>query len=151
MNIEAYVQAVRQDLARIAAIGDEGTARVGELLAGALEPALGRRLQEALSEAALDLSGQLPDGHVEVRVAGGDPELVFVSDGAATPPTDTTEEALSARVTLRLSESLKSRIEDAAARSGVSLNTWVGRTLSQAVEPPPRPSNRHRLTGYGTA
>ena len=150
MQIEAYVQAIREDLARIAAVGDESTARVGELLAGALEPSLGRRLQEALSEAALELSGQLADGRVEVRVAGGEPELVYVSAEETVGPADASEEALSARVTLRLSESLKSRIEDAAASGGVSLNTWIVRTLSRAVEPSARQNNRHRLTGYGT-
>lgn len=150
MQIEAYVQALREDLARIAAVGDEGTARVGELLAGALEPSLGRRLQEALSEAALELSGQLPDGRVEVRVAGGDPELVYVPGEATAPAADASDEALSARVTLRLSETLKSRIEDAAAGGGVSLNTWIVRTLNRAVDAPARPSSRHRLTGYGT-
>ena len=150
MQIEAYVQAIREDLARIAAVGDESTARVGELLAGALEPSLGRRLQEALSEAALELSSQLSDGRVEVRVAGGDPELVYVSADTTTTSADASDEALSARVTLRLSESLKSRIEDAAASGGVSLNTWILRTLSRAAEPGVRQSNRHRLTGYGT-
>lgn len=150
MQIEAYVQAVREDLARIAAVGDESTARVGELLAGALEPSFGRRLQEALSEAALELSDQLPDGRVEVRVAGGDPELVYVPAAEPGAAADASEEALSARVTLRLSESLKSRIEDAAAAGGVSLNTWIVRTLSRAVEPSARSSSRHRLTGYGT-
>lgn len=152
MQIEAYVQAIREDLARIAAIGDESTARVAEMLAGALEPSLGRRLQEALSEAALELSSQLDEGRIEVRVAGGDPELVYVSSEEATAAAAdaSSEESLSARVTLRLPDSLKSRIEDAAATGGVSLNTWIVRTLSRAVELPVRPNSRHRLTGYGT-
>ena len=150
MQIQAYVEAIREDLARIAAVGDEGTARVGELLAGALEPSLGRRLQEALSEAALELSAQLPDGRVEIRVAGEDPELVYVATEATPSTSDASEEVSSARVTLRLSESLKSRIEDAATTGGVSLNTWIVRTLSRAVEAPSRPNSRHRLTGYGS-
>src|SRR5438067_786923 len=74
MQIDGYVQALREDLARVAAVGDESTARAAELLAVALESALGRRLLEAIGEAALELSGQLEDGRVEVRVAGGDPE-----------------------------------------------------------------------------
>ena len=151
MQIQAYVQAIREDLARIAAVGDDNTARVAELLAGALEPSFGRRLQDALGEAALELSGQLPDGRVEVRLAGDDPELVYVSSEPTAPMADTPSEAvLSARVTLRLSENLKSRIEDAAATGGVSLNTWIVRTLSRAVEISPRSNSRHRLTGYGT-
>ena len=90
MQIEGYVQALRDDLARVAAVGDESTARAAELLAVALESSFGRRLQEALGEAALELSSQLDTGRIEVRIAGGDPELVLVQDrrrARASPPT----------------------------------------------------------------
>jgi hypothetical protein len=149
MQIDGYVQALREDLARVAAVGDESTARAAELLAVALESAFGRRLQEALAEAALELSSQLDDGRVEVRVAGGDPELVYVNETVA-PPAETTDEASTARITLRLPESLKSRLETAAAASGLSVNTWLVQALNRAVEPrPPAGGNRRRLTGYG--
>jgi HicB family len=150
MQVVSYVQAISEDLERIAAVGDETTARVGELLAGALEPSLGRRLQEALSEAAFELSRQLPEGRIEVRVAGGDPEMVYVADEPPAAATDGGDEALSARITLRLSESLKSRVEDAAASGGLSLNTWIVRTLARAVESRPIETRaRQRLTGHG--
>jgi hypothetical protein len=149
MQIDGYVQALREDLARVAAVGDESTARAAELLAVALESSLGRRLQEALAEAALELSAQLDDGRVEVRVAGGDPELVYVSE-AAPVQSEATEEASTARITLRLPESLKSRLEAAAAASGLSVNTWLVQAISRALEPrPPSGGNRRRLTGYG--
>ena len=148
MQIEGYVQAIRDDLARVAAVGDESTARAAELLAVALESSIGRRLQEALGEAALELSSQLDSGRVEVRIAGGDPELVLVKDdGAATEPAD---EAFTARISLRLPESLKARLDSAAARDGVSVNTWLVQVLARAAEP--RSSSggsRRRLTGYG--
>src|SRR5580765_5234205 len=103
MQIDGYVQALREDLARVAAVGDESTARAAELLAVALESALGRRLLEALGEAALELSSQLDDGRVEVWYAGSDPELVLVRDEVeAVEPAD---EAFTARITLRLPES----------------------------------------------
>jgi hypothetical protein len=152
MRVDAYVEALREDLARVAAVGDETTARAAELLAVALESSLGRRLQEALAEAALELSSQLDHGRVEVRVAGGDPELVYVGDEVADPepPAETADEALSARITLRLPEGLKSRLEAAAAAGGVSVNTWLVQALGRAVEPrPPRSVGRNRLTGYG--
>src|SRR5438270_1611852 len=114
MQIEGYVQALRDDLARVAAVGDESTARAAELLALALESALGRRLQEALGEAALELSGQLESGRVEVRIAGGDPELVYVADEQETSAAEAVSEDFTARITLRLPESLKSRLEAAA-------------------------------------
>jgi hypothetical protein len=151
MQVDGFVQALREDLARVAAVGDESTARAAELLAVALESSLGRRLQEALAEAALELSAQLEHGRVEVRVAGSDPELVYVDEAAPeSASADAAEEAYGARITLRLPDSLKSRLEAAAASNGVSANTWLVQTLSRALEPrPPAGGNRHRLTGYG--
>lgn len=149
MQLDGYVQAVREDLARSAALSDEHTARTAELLAVALESSLHRRLQEALAEASLELSAQLDRGRVEVRIAGSDPELVYISD-AGTPNVDAAEEALSARITLRLPESLKSRLEAAAAARGVSVNTWLVQTLTRALEPRHGAGgSRHRLIGYG--
>lgn len=148
MQLESHAQALREDLARIAALGDASTAQAAELLAAALEPALGRRLQEALAEAALELSGQLEDGHVEVRVAGGDPELVYVEDAPA-EPSAAAGEALDARITLRLPETLKTRLDDAASANGVSVNTFLVQALSRLLETRPTRGTRHRLTGYG--
>jgi HicB family len=150
MQLDGYVQLLREDLTRVAAVGDETTAHAADLLAVALESALGRRLQEALSEAALDLSGQLPDGSVEVRVSGGDPELVYVGAAAATEPSPA-DEAFDARITLRLSERLKSLLDDAAAAAGLSVNTWLVQTLARALEPRTAASSQYRLTGYGRA
>jgi hypothetical protein len=151
MQIEGYVQAVRDDLARVAAVGDESTARAAELLSVALESSLGRRLQEALGEAALELSGQLDSGRVEVRIAGGDPELVLVRDEEGTTnAAEPADEAFTARITLRLPESLKARLEAAANREGVSVNTWLVHMLHQAAEPRGHSGgSRRRLTGYG--
>jgi hypothetical protein len=150
MQIDGYVQALREDLARVAAVGDESTARAAELLAVALESALGRRLLEALGEAALELSSQLEDGRVEVRFAGSDPELVLVRDEAETA-VEPADEAFTARITLRLPESLKARLEAAAAREGVSVNTWLVQALSRHHDAPRASSggSRRRLTGYG--
>src|SRR5580765_7396408 len=122
MQIDAYVQALRQDLADVAALGDENTARAAQLLSVALESAFGRRLLEALTEASLELAEQLDDARIEVRLSGGEPQLVVVRDETREAASD---EALTARITLRLPDSLKSRLEEAAARSGVSVNTWV--------------------------
>jgi hypothetical protein len=149
MQIDGYVQALRDDLARVAALGDESTARAAELLAVALESSLGRRLQEALGEAALELSGQLESGRVEVRIAGGDPELVLVHDEEVSP-TESADEAFTARITLRLPESLKARLEEAANRHGVSVNTLLVQALQRHLEPRNASGgSRRRLTGYG--
>jgi hypothetical protein len=150
MQINGYVHSLREDLTRIAAVGDEPTARAAELLGLALESSLARRLQEALSEAALELTAQLGDrGHVEVRISSGDPELVLVEEEAQPEAPDT---ALDARITLRLPEALKGRVEDAAAREGISVNTWIVRALGrESGASSHRSSTRNRLSGYGRA
>ena len=150
MQIDGYIQALREDLGRIAAVGDESTARAAGLLAVALDAAVRQRLIEALGEAALELSAQLDDGRVEVRYAGADPELVFVREEAAEPqPQASTDTELTARITLRLPEPLKQRIEDAASRDLVSVNTWIVQALVRNASAPARRSSGRRLTGYG--
>ncbi len=148
MQIDGHIHALREELSRMASLGDEATAHAAELLSVALESSLARRLQDILAEAALELNAQLEDGRVEIRIAGRDPELVLVrEDGTAPEPVD---EAFSARISLRLPESLKERIESSATREGASVNTWLVQALQRAVEPRrPSTSSRNRLTGYG--
>jgi hypothetical protein len=147
MQTDGYVQALREDLLRVAAVGDESTGRAAELLSLALESSVARRLQEALAEAALELTGQLHGGHVEVRIAGGDTQLVLVHEGEPEPQADS---ALDARITLRLPEALKQKVEDAASRAGISVNTWIVRALvRESAAPRSSGGSRNRLTGYG--
>ena len=149
MQIDGYVQALREDLARIAAVGDESTARAADLLSVALESAVGRRLLEALGEAALELNSQLDSGRVEVRFAGSDPELVYIREEEVAPA-EPADEAFTARITLRLPESLKTRLDAAAALHGMSVNTWLVQVLVRTLEPrAPSGGSRRRLTGYG--
>ncbi|TML56173.1 MAG: toxin-antitoxin system HicB family antitoxin [Actinobacteria bacterium] len=149
MQIDGIIQALREDLVRISALGDESTSRAAELLSVAIESSLGRRLQDALAEAALELNDQLDSSHVELRVAGHDLQLVLVREDGTVP--EQADEAFSARITLRLPESLKQRVESAAAREGASVNTWLVQALQRAVEPrrPSSSGSRNRLTGYG--
>jgi predicted HicB family RNase H-like nuclease len=148
MQLDNYVQAVGDDLARVAAVGDESTARAAELLAVALESSLARRFQEALAEAALELSAQLDHGRVELRVAGDEPELVYVSE-AEPAPVEATDATNAARITLRLPESLKSRLEAAAAAGGMSVNTWLVQAVGRQLESRPPGGGGRRLTGFG--
>lgn len=149
MQVGPHLEALLADLQAFAA-SDEQSASVAERLSSALRASLGLRLLDILGEAALELSDRVPNGHVEVRLAGTDPSLVYVEEeeapaAAATP----SEEGLSARITLRLPEPLKARVEAAAARDGVSVNTWLVRALSRSVSASPRRTVGSRLTGYG--
>lgn len=151
MNVDGFVQAVAEDLGRTAAIGDEATARAAVLLTNALDSALRRRLQDALSEAALELSEHLAPARIDLRVSGSDLQMVPVDvPEEAAPAGGGADEIFSARITLRLPESLKGRLEAAAGAAGISLNTFVVQTLGRASEP--RPTHHRggrRLTGYG--
>ena len=132
MELAPHVDALVRDLTAIAAVGDDATSQAAVRLAAALKASAGLRLLDALSEAALELGEQLPGGHVEVRLAGQDPTLVYVEDEPA-PTAPSGEDNLSVRITLRLPEGLKAAVEGAAARDGVSVNTWLVRALARAV------------------
>jgi HicB-like protein involved in pilus formation len=149
MQIDGHIQSLREDLVRVAALGDETTSRAADILSVALEASLGRQIQDVLAEAALELNAQLDEAHVEVRIAGRDPELVLVREDGSVP--EHVDEAFSARITLRLPESLKQRVESAAARENASVNTWLVQALQRALEPRRSMSSgsRNRLTGYG--
>jgi hypothetical protein len=145
MNVTPHVDALLADLTAIAAVGDEATAAAAERLSQALRASLGLRLLDVLGEAALELSGQLPSGHVEVRLAGQEPSLVYVERETEAPTA--AEDGTSARITLRLPESLKSGVEAAAAREGLSVNAWIVRALKRGADAPGRRPGR-RLTGF---
>ena len=147
MNIAAFVEALQQDLARVAEMGDAATAEAARRISAALEPSLRLRLMDVLGEAAVELTSQLPDGHVEVRLAGGDPELVYVEERGGPVPTG--EDSLSARVTLRLPETLKAVIDAAAQEAGVSANTWLLQQISRSTGSKRRGPGGRRMTGYG--
>src|SRR3954454_12791955 len=102
MQIDGHLNALREELQRVASLGDERTAQVAELLAIALESSLARQLQDILAEAALELNSQLQEGHIEIRIAGRDLELVVVREDGSAP--EAVDEAFSARITLRLPE-----------------------------------------------
>jgi hypothetical protein len=147
MQTARFVEKLERDLAAVAALGGEDVAEAAARLAHALRSSAGLRLMEILGEAALEISAQLPEGHVEVRLAGPDPELVYVGSEPAEAPAVPPDDGHTARITLRLPENLKGELEAAAAREGVSLNTWLVRALQRSAAPPPRRTGK-RLTGY---
>jgi predicted HicB family RNase H-like nuclease len=122
----------------------------GRRLTQALGSSLHLRLLDVVSEAALALSDSVP-GRIEVRLAGRDPEFVYVEEEEAEPePTQPgADDSLSARITLRLPEGLKAQIEVAASIEGASVNTWIVRALQRGLEPRTRSVRTgRRLSGY---
>ncbi|MQW77478.1 toxin-antitoxin system HicB family antitoxin [Nocardioides sp. dk4132] len=147
MDITPYVESLRRDLAAAAATGDEEVRRAAERLGHALDPAARLAIMEAVSQAASEITAEMPAGGVDVRLDGR--ELAFVVDSLPpappTPPTppappaagagaEDEEEDSVARITLRMPESVKARAEELAARSGQSLNAWLVQAIRAATQ-----------------
>ena len=157
MDLTPHLQSLRTDLAAAAAVGGPETARAAELLGAAIEPSLRLLLVDLLTDAAGELAPQLGGTPVEVRMRGRDPELVVAAPAAPTPEPPVEDEG-TARLTLRLPEGLKSRAETAATAEGVSVNAWLVKAVTRALDPAGAHSpwttggpGPRRLTGYGRA
>ena len=165
MDLTPYVDELQQQLLVAAQGGGEDAERLAERLLPALQSASHLVLLDALSTAAAEITSDLAPGSVEVRLRGRDPELVvtpppFDSPDAPTasepvspgpvPPSADVDDGGTARVTLRLPEQLKARIEHAAGRDGLSVNSWLVRAVNAAVEPQPAErATEHRTTWGG--
>jgi hypothetical protein len=142
MDITPYVERLRHDLAQAAAAGDDQVRDAAERLTLALDPSMRLALMEALSQAAAEITTEMRAGSVDVRLTGR--ELEFVVEQAApaapvapAPPQagaeDEEDDGATARITLRLPESVKTRAEELAAKHGSSLNTWIVNVLRSAT------------------
>ncbi|MFI6520899.1 toxin-antitoxin system HicB family antitoxin [Spirillospora sp. NPDC050679] len=150
MDLTPYVDSLRREVALAAETGGPDARALAERLTGALESAARLTLLEALSAAADEITRDLAPGSVDVRLRGGDPAFVVTppqpgpsprgaADGGAEaawetapPPAD---EGGTARMTLRLPEHLKLRVEEAAGRQEISVNAWLVRAISAAFKP----------------
>ena len=146
MDITPYAESLRHDLAAAAEAGGPEAKAAADRLALALDPAVRLALMDALSQAAAEITSELPAGSVEVRLKGREPQFVVdvptVPVQAAAQPTPTTaateateddEDGATARITLRIPESIKTKAEELAARSGHSLNTWIVNAVRTAT------------------
>lgn len=150
MEMAHHIHAIQEDLAAAASLSsDEATVDAGRRLTQALGSSLHLRLLDVVSEAALALSGSVP-GRIEVRLAGRDPELVYIEEEEAEhAQTPSADDAFSARITLRLPEGLKAQLEVAANLEGTSVNAWIVRALQRGLEPRTRSVRTgRRLSGY---
>jgi hypothetical protein len=147
MNLTIVLEGLQEDLQGVAELGDERSAQIARRLGDLLGSNLRLKVFDLLSQAALELSSKLPSGHIEVRLAGQEPELVFVDD--ASGDSGSAGEELSARISLRLPESLKTAVEKSADREGISTNAWLVRAIARATESRPAHVSGKRLSGYG--
>lgn len=133
MDITPYVESLRRDLVAAAEAAGPEAREATERLAFALDPAARLALMEAVSQAAAEITAEMSDGGVDVRLNGRELDFVVhttptssVEAPAPSAPDDEPEDDGNvARVTLRIPESVKVKAEELAARSGHSLNTWL--------------------------
>ncbi|MFF5177858.1 hypothetical protein ACFY2Q_07510 [Micromonospora sp. NPDC000316] len=172
MDLRPYVENLRNEFA-VAAEGVDPEGRVlAERLFTQLEAATHLTLLEALSDAADEITRDLAPGSVHVRLRGREPDFVVAS---ANPPTGGTaeqtdppalpapvlppdgDEGGTSRINLRLPDHLKTSVEEAAGRAGLSVNAWLVRAVAGAVgagdadrRPPRRPEPRsgQHFTGW---
>ena len=142
MELQPYVDAVRHELSVAAAAGGQDAESLAERLSAPLESAIRLALLEALSEAAEQITRDLAPGSVDVRLRGRDPEFTVspgMEGGAElTEPfhvgaTESEDDGGTWRVTLRLPEHLRPRVDAAARRDGLSVNTWLVRAVTAAL------------------
>src|SRR5579864_8165699 len=138
MKMSLVVDGLRSDVISVGELGDDTVAEVADRIAEVLGRSVPSRILDLLSEVAAEVSAELPEGRVEIRVAGDDVDLAYVEDapGAHADGADGESDAdrdrdrdMSARITLRLSESLKARVEESAVVQGLSVNAFIVRTL----------------------
>jgi hypothetical protein len=124
MNLSRHVEEIRR------AGGDAGS-----------ESAIHLALLDVLGEAAAEITSDLAPGSVEVRLRGREPEFVVTpppADAVAPEPAASEPPAVDdsemTRINMRLPEQLKSRIEQAADRDNISINAWLVRAATAALD-----------------
>jgi HicB family len=180
MDLRLYVDNIHRQLEVAAEAGGDEARALAERLIAPLDAAIRLTLQDVLSAAADEITRELAPGSVELRLRGRDPEFVvapppvdrsvaelFEDDrasgrssrpvaarGVASASLEGDADAMS-RINLRMPDQLKARIEEAADREGLSVNNWLVRAATAAVErndsgrrEQPTPHGAQRYTGW---
>lgn len=133
-----------------------------ERLFPGLDAAIRLAMLGAMTAGANEISAELAPGVVEARLLGGKPALVVTlpADSQLAPTSPTVaylggddDGATTSRLDLRRPDGLKARIEQAARREGLSLNTWLVRAAAAVADrtgaPSGGPGANQRFTGVG--
>jgi hypothetical protein len=141
MHLDRYVEDIGRRFEVAAEAGGAETRELAERLVLPLEAAVRLALLDALSVAAEEITVELAPAKVELRLRGGEPSFVVegIPSGreveAAGPAVEAPEpdEGPTSRVNLRMADSLKVRVDAAAAQEGRSVNAWLVRAASAAL------------------
>ncbi len=164
MDLTPHVERLRYELGVAAAAGGEDARALAERLTAPLESAVRLVLLEALSEAADEITRELAPGSVEMRLRGREPGFAVTPApqddavptdrdaadamgggvGGVTPRdiTSEVEDGAMTRINLRLPDTLKARVEEAAGRERLSVNAWLVRAATAALTPDDRDAAR---------
>jgi hypothetical protein len=146
MDLTSYVSNLGREFATLAEAGGDEARALVERLTGSLESAIRMTLLDALSAATDEITRDLAPGSVELRLRGRDPNFVVTAppggpvqdvvqdDPATTDSALIAEDGPSSRINVRLPEQLKAAVEEAAAKEGRSVNAWLVRAASAAVQ-----------------
>lgn len=163
MELSPYVEGLRRELGQLTRFASDEVIQVAERLAEALDSSVRLTLLEVLSAAAAEITTRLDDVVIDVRLSAGEPEFVVTvppehhAEAAAPAADAAADDAGTARVTLRLSEALKTRVEAQAAAQGISVNSWLAHAAIRALDDAGAGSGRgqrsrsgvgQRITGY---
>ena len=149
MDLSPYIESVRAGVVSASSLADEQTQHVAARLGTAIESSTRLSLIRALSDAAGTISAELAPSSVEVRMVGSEPEFVVSIQTADAEPTllmpeseqagedaagasDVEDEPV-ARITLRLPQSVKTRVDEIASAEGISTNAWLIRAVMDAL------------------
>ncbi|MEU5636315.1 toxin-antitoxin system HicB family antitoxin [Streptomyces rishiriensis] len=164
MDLTPYVDTLRRELAVAAEAGGDEARELAERLTAPLESATRLTMLNVLSAAMDEITRELAPGSVDVRLRGLDPDFVVTPPpsyrhapaeptapveplNAPAPPE--VDEGGTARVNLRLPAHLKARAEEAASREGLSVNAWLVRAVSAAVDGGTRPRTTEKAQSVG--
>ncbi|MCF1593239.1 toxin-antitoxin system HicB family antitoxin [Streptomyces muensis] len=165
MDLTPYVDTLRRELAVAAEAGGEEARELAERLTAPLESATRLTMLNVLSAAMDEITRELAPGSVDVRLRGLDPDFVVTPPptygGAPAEPPATVDpfraapapaegdEGGTARINLRLPAHLKARAEEAASREGLSVNAWLVRAVSAAVDGGTQPRTTEKSQTVG--
>lgn len=182
MDLRRYVENIHRQLAVAADAGGEDARALAARLIAPMDAAIRLTLQDVLAAAAEEISCELAPGSVELRLRGRDPEFVVTpppvdmsaddlpegdhyrephgwpvaARGVATPASVEADEDTVSRINLRMPDQLKARIEQAAGSEGLSVNSWLVRAATGALERTdpgrrrerPAPQGAQRYSGW---
>ncbi len=163
MDLTPYVDTLRRELAVAAEAGGGEARELAERLTAPLESAARLTMLNVLSAAMDEVTRGLAPGSVDVRLRGLDPDFVVTpppgddtaTAAPATAPVESARPAAdgddggTARVNLRLPAHLKARAEEAASQEGLSVNAWLVRAVSAAVDGGARPRTTEKTRTLG--